>query len=178
MSVKLWLTNDSGIFPSSHILFNKFFAFLLERNTCKCSTTQIYAHTRIFIRVHVYTRIHARKNAYTFASDVSLLFNTIIFICVSLLCKRKKKPEKATSRQRKIYKLQEVSRYKHARRIASCIYWIKSSSSRFVWSLAVDESEGKGNCHLNSAFKLVYHSANYQANTLPNNKFWVCRSGL
>lgn len=33
------LTKDSGIFPSSHILFNKFFAFLLEWNTGQSGET-------------------------------------------------------------------------------------------------------------------------------------------
>ena len=46
-----------------------------------------YAHTRICIRAYAY--IHTRMNAYTCASAFPLLFSTINFLCVALLCKTK-----------------------------------------------------------------------------------------
>ena len=102
----------------------------------------LYAYTRIVIRTYAY--IYTRIYAYTCASDVSLLFRTKTFLCVSLLWKRKSLKKRRADNRKLTYSTKLMwSYYKHARRIASCIYWITRRSSSSALSFAVDESDRK-----------------------------------
>ena len=90
----------------------------------------LYAYTRIVIRTYAY--IYTRIYAYTCASDVSLLFRTKTFLCVSLLWKRKSL-KKATSRHRKINILpkangdQVMSRMSHR-----FMYLLSNAKEQFI----------------------------------------------
>ena len=116
----------------------------------------LYAYTRIVIRTYAY--IYTRIYAYTCASDVSLLFRTKTFLCVSLLWKRKSLKKRRADNRKLTYSTKLMwSYYKHARRIASCIYWITRRSSSSALSFAVDESDRKEKYYFNSASKRVNH---------------------
>ena len=106
----------------------------------------------------VYTFFLRTRSKKKFAIHVSLLFSAISFFCISLLYETKdfkvwKSGEKTTEN---LHNEKKLSCYTRASRVASRIFRITSSSSRFAWFELLMNQLGKENVtclrHRNTSF--------------------------
>ena len=106
-----------------------------------------------YVILHIWA--HGRKKC---AIHVPLLFSAIIFFCISLLYETKdfkvwKSGEKTTEN---LHNEKKLSCYTRASRVASRIFRITSSSSRFAWFELLMSQLGKENVtylrHRNTSF--------------------------